>query len=307
MKVQRLVLGVVALLGCAESEGSSPPIGPPGGIIEVDPGMIPIGGADAGTDGAAGGRGGSGGSTGGSGGRAGGSGAGGSGGAPIQGQPFVPSGITLQYVGAGPSGGLAIIAFTLVQSAGTLAQPAWYVAVKNSGPDPICFVDVPAAFKDAQGTMLATTAGTGALSAPIYNTFGSPAQCLDTGDTGMGMVTLGLNTLDVSRVARIEHGFYGNIDPAAVRINGVSVRDAQLVTSASGAVRVTGSVANNSNQSIRNPRIDVYAVDPVGRPFAQMYDIESVTIPTGGSWSFETLTHNGPVDTYVSYLKFSNP
>src|SRR5262245_19985496 len=72
MKVQRLVLAVAALLACEESENLSPPIGPPGGIIEVDPRTIPIGGVDAGTAGAAGGSGGAGGgNTGGRGGNAG--------------------------------------------------------------------------------------------------------------------------------------------------------------------------------------------------------------------------------------------
>src|SRR5262245_22349365 len=65
-----------------------------------------------------------------------------------QGVPFYPEGIEVEYVGQGPTGGLELIAFTLVQKVGFLEKPAMYVAVKNTGLDPICLVDVPVSFLD---------------------------------------------------------------------------------------------------------------------------------------------------------------
>src|SRR5687767_12634873 len=47
------------------------------------------------------------------------------------GKRFVPEGITIEYVGQGPSGGLEVIAFTLLQEYGSGGAPAFFVAVKN--------------------------------------------------------------------------------------------------------------------------------------------------------------------------------
>jgi hypothetical protein len=245
--------------------------------------------------------------SGGSGGTAAAGGTGGTGGAP-QGQPFVPEGITVEYVGQGPSGGLEIIAFTLVQEYGTLNSPAFIVAVRNTGTDPICYVDVPAAFLDGSGTELASTPGTGALSAPAYDSFGSPSPCLGTGDIGMGTITSGLSSLDVSQVTKIEHGFIGNIDPDATKISAVTIENVTIETTAVGtSVRATGTVRNGTTGSISDPDVAVFAVDPAGRPYAEMTDIELTTIAAGGSWTFQTLTYDGEVNEVVSYVAFDIP
>src|SRR5215207_4585773 len=93
---------------------------------------------------AAGGAAGNGGVLGGSGGEA--TGMGGAGGEADQGpagQAFVPD-VPWQYVGKGPSAGLEVVASTLVN---TEVSVEWLVAVKNTGPDPICLVSVPTEFQ----------------------------------------------------------------------------------------------------------------------------------------------------------------
>jgi hypothetical protein len=219
----------------------------------------------------------------------------------------VPEGITLEYVGQGPSGGLAIVAFTLVQSYGTLDRPAFFVAVEMTGPEPICMVDVPADFRDAAGTVLASTPGTGALSAPAYRSFGSPSPCLGSGDLGMGMITLGLDTLDVSRVTKIEHGFYGNIDPSATKITAVTIEDVRAEPAFDTHVRAVGRIVNRTTGTISDPDVAVYAVDSARRPYAEMTDIELITIPAGGSWDFQTLTYDGAVADVFAYVSFDVP
>ena len=231
---------------------------------------------------------------------------GGSSGTTQPAQPFVPNGVTVEYVGEGPSGGLEIIAFTLVQEAGSLSEPAWYVALQHNGTDPVCIVDVPAGFYDAAGNELATTIGTGSLSSPMYETFGSPAPCLGPGDIGMGEITLGLESLDVSQVAKIKHGFAGNIDPDAVRLTGVAVQNTQVQAAYTDSVRVTGTVVNNGSATIYDPTVDVYAVDATGRPYGTMMDIELISIPPGGSWDFETLAFEGQLDDYEVFVEYDD-
>jgi hypothetical protein len=223
------------------------------------------------------------------------------------GQPFVPAGIDVQYVASGPSGGLEIIAYTLLQQAGSLEAPAWIVAVQNNGTDPICIVDVPADFLDASGATLASTPGTGALAAPMYETFGSPSPCLGPGDIGMGTITLGLSTLDITQVARIEHGFIGNIDPAAVRLTGVSVQNVQTEVAFGTALRFTGTVSNDSTSSIADPDVHLFVVDPAGRPYVELDYIELVTIPVGSTWDFQTVSYDGSINDWVSYVQYDWP
>jgi hypothetical protein len=223
------------------------------------------------------------------------------------GKRFVPEGITTEYVGQGPSGGLEVVAFTLLQEYGSPGDPAFFVAVKNSGPDPICYVDMPSDFLDAAGTKLASTIGAGAFSAPVYRTFGSFAPCLDTGDIGMALITLNLGNLDVSQVRKIQHGFTGNIDPNATKVTGVAFQNVQIMQATTTSVRATGAVVNNGTSPIADPDVAIYAVDPAGRPFGVMTDIELVTIPVGGSWNFQTLSFSGEVQAHADYVEFDTP
>ncbi len=229
-----------------------------------------------------------------------GSGGSASGGQP--GKPFVPDNITVEYAGAGPTGGLELIAFTLASN-GT-GGAVFYVAVKNNGTDVICGVDVPADFFDGSGTELASTIGAGALAAPMYNSFGSPSACLGPGDIGMGTASLGLSGLDVSQVAKIEHGFVGNISSSAVKLTGVTVDNVMLEVAFANNYKATGTVTNNSGMVISNPEVTIFAVDSVGRPFGEMSALDLNPISNGGTWMFNSTDTEGPVSDYVAYVSY---
>jgi len=225
-------------------------------------------------------------------------GTGGTGGSP-NGTPFVPEGIEVNYVGQGDSAGLEIVAFTLLQSAGILELPSWFVAVRNGGADPVCLVDVPSEFYDADGNLLADSPGGGAASSPLYDSFGSATPCLGNGDVGMLAVTSGLSALDVSLVTRIDHGFVGNINPDATLLD-VSVENVVFTEDSFGTV-ATGDVVNGTTSVLDFPEVAIYPLDPAGRPLGIMSDIADTTIPGGGSWSFETLSFDGTVADYAAF------
>jgi len=295
------LLASVCLLACGsddEAPGSSGPGGTGGAAGSTGTGGSAAtgGAAAAGGTGAVAGNGGTG-ATGGT------SGAAGTGGGPPQGTPFVPEGITVEYVGQGSNEGLEIIAFTLLQEYGSLGDPAWIVAVGNRGTEIVCIVDVPADFLDSAGTTLASTPGAGALNGTMYESFGTPTPCLAPGDVGMAVVTLGLGSLDVSRVAKIEHGFIGNIDQNAIDLSGVVIESLNISSSGT-RTSASGTVLNNGSSSIDDPEVAIYAVDPAGRPYGVMTDIELVTIPAGGSWDFETLPFDGEVRDTVEYVEY---
>lgn len=234
-------------------------------------------------------------------------GGGGSGGSAPWGMPFFPEGIQLEYVGKGPTNGLEIIAFTLQgDDEGPLSTPfkELYLAVKASGPHPICLVDVPAQFLDASGIEIASTAGVGALASPAYKSYGKSLPCLGSGDIGMGRV---LVEVEASKIAKIAYGFVGAINPDAVKLTGVSVMDTKLEPAFTLSVRASGKVVNDGATSVMNPKVQIYAVDPAGRPYGEMSAFGQTTISQGSSWSFETTSILGPVGQYVSYVEYDVP
>jgi hypothetical protein len=87
----------------------------------------------------------------------------------------------------------------------------------------------------------------------------------------------------------------------------VTIEAVTIEPAAGTSVRATGTVRNSGTGSISDPDVAVYAVDPAGRPYGDMTDIELITIPAGGSWTFQTLSFDGQVDEVVSYVAFDAP
>lgn len=222
------------------------------------------------------------------------------------GRPFEPEGITTQYVGK-DSAGMDLVAFTLLQSYGTFEEPVFFAAVKNNGVEKICYVDLRPEFFDASGTSLATANTIVALSAPMWNSYGSPSPCLGPGEVGMGEFTNGLRDLDVSAVARIDYTIGGNITPSAEPIVGVTFSDVRVEPIYTDSVHIVGSLDNGYSQSLENPSIEAYAVDAVGRPYAMMDGIDLLTVSPGSSWNFETLSYEGEVENFVLYPDYRFP
>jgi hypothetical protein len=123
----------------------------------------------------------------------------------------------------------------------------------------------------------------------------------------MGLTQLNLGNLDVSQVRKIQHWFTGNIDPNATKVSNVVIQNLQFARASATSVRATGVVVNNGTTPVADPEVDIYAVDPAGRPYGVMSDIELIDIPAGGSWNFETLSFAGEVQAHVDYVAFDLP
>lgn len=75
----------------------------------------------------------------------------------------------------------------------------------------------------------------------------------------------------------------------AVPTTDIDVTGVMSVPGSFGGNRFAGQLNNRSAQPIRNPNVSVFGVNAVGRPTVEGSDIEILTIPASGSWSFETL------------------
>jgi hypothetical protein len=298
-----LPLALACAAACSSNSGApqaSPthyPSGPAGGILEADAGSIEIAGA-AGSSAGASATAGAGGTAAGAGGAS--AGAAGSGGS-VTGQAFVPN-VPYSYVGNGSNAGLSIVAGTMAPK--TDLDPAqWLIAVKGVGPDPVCIITIPADLLDAAGNKLAHLDVI--IHSPMYTTFGSAEPCIGVGDTGMGEAMLNFTSGDASQVAQVKYGISGNIDPAAVKITGISVDNVTISDFSSTKKSVTGTLTNHSGTTYKYPEVDFFTVDPAGRPLATSYDLGSGQISGSGTFDF-TMYLTSPIDRYVTYPAFDS-
>jgi hypothetical protein len=292
--------GAGASVGGAATAGASN-----GGATTAGQGGSPGGaGGSAGSSAGAAGSSGNAGSSAGAGaaGSSGSAGSGGVAGAAATGQAFLPN-ATYTYVGKGPNAGLSIVAGSISQS-GT-APTQILLAVKSIGPDPVCIITIPADLLDASDVVLKHVEVI--VNAPMYTTFNSAEPCLGAGDTGYGMATVGVDTFDVSTVAKVNYGVSGNIDPAATKLSDVTV-DGVTVSDFSASMKtMMGTLTNHSaTQAYKYPEVDVYTLDPAGRPLAQGLQLDAGGLDAGASWPF-MLYITSPVDQYVALPRYETP
>lgn len=225
-----------------------------------------------------------GGSGGGNGGQA--TGGGGSGGAhPISGNAFDPD-VPEEYVGTVVSPGMKVVAHTARAAAfGT----EWLMAVKNTGTDYLCAIDVNYAFLDAQGVELAD--GFGVLDIQIVrgsSGAGGFTNCLEPGKIGMLKDTLALEGVEIANIAKVTHSFGALILTDASPTTDIKVMDVQAVDEGATGQIFTGAVVNDSPDPVKNPSIVIYGLNAAGRPLFSSEDIELTTIAAGASWLFST-------------------
>lgn len=223
-----------------------------------------------------------------------------------RGQAFVPADLELRYVGNGSSGGLEIVAASLLQSAGVFEAPAWYVAVRNTGFDTICSIYLSTELFDAAGGSLGSDP-LEFLSTPMFLGPDGFEDCLGPDDVGMVEVDLGLENVIVSEVARIDYAFTAFVQEGMTRIDDVELRNLEVATSAGEEPVMNGLLHNGLPVAIYGPRVDFYAVDALGRPYARMWTIDLVEVAPGESWPFTTLGLYAELDGYVSFYSFSEP
>ena len=220
--------------------------------------------------------------------------------------PFNPPGAKLVYVGQGPSGGLEIIASNLrsAESGGHSSQD-WLVAVRNSGPDPICSVGVNADFKSANGSNLLTIPVQMNIDGEAYLDKGSPANCIGPGKIGLGVYPLSTvsRSVDATSIARIEHGFPGVIQPTAVPADGIALKNVRVEPSKFGAKWSVVSGTAIASRSTRFVFIDAYPKNADGMPLDHLA-ISNPGLAAGAQWDFTTTSFEGTFTDYYLLLRY---
>jgi len=104
----------------------------------------------------------------------------------------------------------------------------------------------------------------------------------------------------------------GTFDVSAINlVDAVRTEELPVVTSvvpgSFGRRRVTGRVTNLGSGTVRNPDVAIFGVNLVGRPLFFASDVDILTIPRGGSWSFSaTPEFEGEYASLVSFADASD-
>lgn len=308
--VTRYDLLGIGVLFCALGCGESPDGGIPGssgstaGGASGNSGSSPGGGGGA--AGTTAGDGGSGGTAGGSASGSGGGGSGGQGGgAPEPATAFEPD-VPNTYVGTIAEPGMEVVAHGVRNP--DSSRPEWLMAVKNTGTDHLCAIDVQYTFLDAADAELGS--GFRLLEIPLErgsNGTGGLTNCLAPGKIGMLADTIALIDVDVAQIAKVTHEFGAIILVDAVPTDDIKVVGVQATPGDFGGNVFTGSIQNDSTVPVENPSIVVFGVNAAGRPLFASEAIELTTIPAGGSWSFETAPEfEETFDSFVAYPDVSD-
>lgn len=294
------LLGMGALfcaLGCGESADG----GNPGSSGSTSGGSAGSAGSNSGGGGAGGTAGGGGGTMGGSASGEGGGGTGGQGGgAPEPANAFEPD-VPNTYVGTILEPGMEVVAHGVRNP--DSSRPEWLMAVKNTGTDHLCAIDVQYTFLDAADTELGS--GFRLLEVPLErgsNGTGGLTNCLAPGKIGMLADTIALLDVDVTQIAKVTHEFGAIILVDAAPTDDIKVVGVQATPGDFGGNVFTGSIQNDSTVPVENPSVVIFGVNSAGRPLFASEAIELTTIPAGGSWSFET----GPEfeETFDSFMAY---
>ncbi len=185
---------------------------------------------------------------------------------------------------AGGTGDLGFVALTLRD--GPLGLEA-YAALKNEGDMAACSGGLTLQLFDKNQQTLGANIG-GLLSQHLYrftDGTGTVAACVGPGDVSMAAIFFG------PEVARDDVGFveysstYFALD--VTPIDGFTVTGLESVTLA-GGTSFTGTFSNGFDMTVNTPSVVVFPVSRVGRPLAMATASDTASVPSGGSWSFQT-------------------
>ncbi len=266
--------------GGAGSDGSKAGSGGVGGSLLPIAGSSSVAGTTAGGDGGSGGD---------------------SGGATVSGGAFDPD-VPEEYVGKIIAPGMEVVAHTARE--GVLGTE-WLMAVKNTGTAYLCAIDVQFSFLDAAGTELGS--GFGLLDVDLVRGCDGACgftNCLGPGKVGMLVDTLALSDVDVSKIAKVTHEFGALILTDAAPTTEIKVTEVTKTAGEFGGNVFSGTLKNDSPEGVKNPSVNIYGVNAVGRPLFASKAIERTTIAAGGSWPFKT---TGKFEeAYVSYAAYAD-
>ena len=239
------------------------------------------------------------GNTGGSGGAGGAGGAGGLSGAPGDDRPFVPEGLPNTPREGEVGVTLKLVAATLLQGPAGLE---FYAAVRNDGNAPSCNAGMLTDFIDKAGQTVATV-GTGLRSKQLYRLDASAVlSCVDPGQIAMTDSTYLPPEIVIGELARMTHTFptFGGFD-GIVPLIGLTVGQVEIVAKAGGGA-YKGTLTNGLDLTASAPTVAIFPLNRVGRPLGMATAGTTSVVPSGGTWSFETIIVSDPGVDEVAYL-----
>jgi hypothetical protein len=201
----------------------------------------------------------------------------------------VPAELTLvKLAGAGED--MNLLTFTFQEGA---AGPELYLTVENEGENSACDANITLEFFDESEASLAAWVGP-LYIAQLYQRSddpGSVLSCLEPGEVAMaGTQELpdGIVIGDIGAVVYRFSYFAGNILPfELVPLDALVVTGVQSFETVSGR-GFRGVLENGLDVPVGDPRVSIFPVNRVGRPLGMATSSETVEIPAGGRWEFET-------------------
>lgn len=216
---------------------------------------------------------------------------------------FVPP-IPITYAGTLADPGVSLTSWTMIDDP---PVSAFLFAVRNTYGSPLCTINMRFTFVDRLGATVATGSDAADTSAMrgCSGTCGLVPGCLPHGETGLGYAYIDEapgRTLSEIVSGTFNVGALNLID--AVPTSELPVRGLTAVPGRfEGLRRLVGSVNNLGRATVRNPDVAIYGVNAVGRPLFRASDIELITIPPGGTWSFQaTPEFEGEYASLVTFV-----
>ena len=104
-------------------------------------------------------------------------------------------------------------------------------------------------------------------------------------------------------MASIEHEFGAvNIIDAVPNSGDIQVTDVELFDDGDGGYHFTGRLVNHSSAFVESPKVWVFGVNSVGRPYVSASELgfDAIVSANGGSWAFETRRFEVTVTDWVT-------
>jgi hypothetical protein len=201
----------------------------------------------------------------------------------------VPEGLANTNL-SGSDVGMVLIALTLVNRA---AGPELYAAMRNDDVVPVCNAGLVTYFLDKTGYVFATD-GEGLEGGALYRLPSGPiVTCIEPGEVAMAASPDLLDTIVIDQIGSLQHQFQYFILDGIVPIGRLTVSDVKVVTTASGSA-FTGTMTNGLDSTVSSPTVSVFPLNAVGRPLGVATASATVSIPAGGTWTFETSAVTDP-------------
>jgi hypothetical protein len=217
---------------------------------------------------------------------------------------FLPA-VPVTYDGMIDEPGVEVLGLTVVPPDYEDLDPEVLVAVRNDSFDlRLCSLSIRLHFDDASGVEIGSSTRTIVDSPPHRGSHGSGGlmSCLSPGQTGMAAAitnfSFGRTRHEIAAI-RWSVGALNVVD--AVPTSNLTTTDVRVVTERFN-FRFHGRMQNWASAPVQNPDVAVYGVNAVGRPIVEASDIELITVPAGGIWSFETLTFE--TDAFTQIVAF---